>query len=97
LQDVLYSPFLKRLRTLDLRGCGVRHIGAHVVATAQPLTALRRLLLSGNAVGDVGARALAESPHLGGLEVLDLRDSGTRLKPATVEARRARFGGRVLL
>jgi hypothetical protein len=57
---------------------------------------MRRLFLAANHVGDAGARALAESPHLTGLDLLDLTGN-LLIGPRGRQALRERFGGRLRL
>jgi uncharacterized protein (TIGR02996 family) len=88
------SPHLAGLTTLVLGAQEVRDDGA--AAFGDPkcrLTALRRLHLSYCLIGDDGARALARSPHLAGLERLNL--AGNPIGSAGRRALRARFGDRV--
>jgi hypothetical protein len=56
---------------------------------------LKRLFLSHGGVGDEGALALARSPHLSGLELLDL--SHNALGPEVEAALRQRFGRALIL
>lgn len=57
------------------------------------LACLEGLDLSKNRIGDAGAQALVESPHLGDLKVLSLHSNPIR--KALQAALRARFGDRV--
>lgn len=81
-------PHLANLDRLDLWGC---QLGADVrpLASSVYLAGLRELNLSRNDLGDDEAAALAESPHLGGLRVLDVRDN-----PRLTEDDRGRLRGR---
>lgn len=63
------SPHLTGLTHLHLQGCGIETAGALALA-ASPLRQLRVLDLDNNAIGDEGARALAESPALAGARIL---------------------------
>jgi uncharacterized protein (TIGR02996 family) len=72
----------------NLRAAGVEAL------LGTPLAAhLRSLDLSGNGIGDRGARALAESPYLGGLSYLYI--NLTALAPADQARLRGRYGDRV--
>lgn len=62
---------LPGLKTLSLWGNSIRARGAVLLGDA-PLSSLRMLLLAGNGIGDEGAVALANNPHLGNLEQMDL-------------------------
>jgi uncharacterized protein (TIGR02996 family) len=68
-------------------------IAEHVARCAK-LSRLKRLNFSAAGISSVGGRALAASPHLANLEVLDLRTNPTMRAVATV---RKRFGKRVWL
>jgi uncharacterized protein (TIGR02996 family) len=63
---------------------------ALVVARSPRLAGLRFLRINGK-IGDEGARALCESPHLGGLQSLELR-SFSSVSAASRAALRERFG-----
>jgi uncharacterized protein (TIGR02996 family) len=65
------SPHLGRLERLTLRGGPLDAEGARQLARGG-LPALRRLGLFGTKIGNAGARALAEAPHLAALTHLDL-------------------------
>jgi hypothetical protein len=67
---------------------------AEAVARCPKLAHLKRLSFHGAGLGSAGGRALAASPHLANLEVLDLRNNPRLLAKATV---RKRFGKRVWL
>jgi uncharacterized protein (TIGR02996 family) len=68
--------------------------GVAALASSPVLTQVRRLRLGGNrAVGDAAALALARSPYLRRLALLDL--PGTAIGPEGRRALRARFGDRV--
>jgi uncharacterized protein (TIGR02996 family) len=93
------------LRSLELRvhtvnlaapGWTTRNVAlAQVMARCPGLAGLRRLALDYAGVGEEGARALVESPHLNALEYLDLRNNGIGIE---VEAAlRRRFGKAVIL
>jgi uncharacterized protein (TIGR02996 family) len=103
-------PFLAawpfpRLRTLDL-GARVTERApqtwrdrwadvAIMIANSASVRSLRRLFLVGCGVGNAGARALADSPNLDKLDILDLKYNP--LSDAARTRLRRRFGRRVLL
>src|SRR5262249_16970679 len=66
---------------------------APVIAGAEHLKTLEHLNLSGNAISDEGARALAAS-HFENIRLLDL--SGCRIGKKAAGALRERFGDRVI-
>jgi uncharacterized protein (TIGR02996 family) len=66
---------------------------AMAIAGSACLRSLRGLSLSGCGIGDAGGRALANSPHLDDLAVLDLKDNP--MSAAVRRRLRARFGRRV--
>jgi uncharacterized protein (TIGR02996 family) len=70
------SPYLTRLVELDL-GDTIALDDKALVALAHSsnLAGLRRLVLSGNKIGNKGIAALAESPHVAGLRSLVLHDN----------------------
>jgi hypothetical protein len=88
------APFAPRLRFLDLSGNPLGRKGLTALA-ATPLPALAELRLMQCEADDVGAKALAASPHLPGLVHLDL--SGHRLSAKAVAALRERFGDGLVL
>ena len=59
----------RRLVSLDLGGCGLMDADAILLASAPGLSGLRRLVLDTNAIGPVGARALAGAVHLTHLDL----------------------------
>jgi uncharacterized protein (TIGR02996 family) len=67
---------------------------AVAIARSSCLQALRRLRLAGCGIGDAGGRALADSPHLDGLDVLDLTDNP--MSPTVRYQLLDRFGWRVI-
>src|SRR5262249_56369958 len=79
-EALLASPRLPRLEALDLSGRGLGHeltpnigdAGVVRLAGCPGAAKLRVLVLDQNALADAGARALAESPYLGGLRALYL-------------------------
>jgi uncharacterized protein (TIGR02996 family) len=86
---------LTGLRSLSLWDGSITDAGAAELAGWQGGMRLRTLILHSNRIGDAGADTLANSPHLAGVEQLDLRRN-----PISHAARRrlvARFGGAVLL
>ena len=93
------------LRSLELRvhtvipstpGWTTRNVAlARVIAQCAGLAGLRRLALGHAGIGEEGARALVDSPHLNGLEYLDLRDNGIGL--GAEPPLRFRFGPAVIL
>lgn len=68
---------------------------AQTIAQCGGLSGLRRLHLNHTGVGDEGALALARSPHLAGLEVLDLSNNAP--SPEVEAELRERFGKRLCL
>jgi hypothetical protein len=79
--EALAFALLSSLKLLDLRNCGITDRGAAALARALARGALLSdLLLSGNALGDAGAAALAagvlaRSGALGGPLALELRNA----------------------
>jgi uncharacterized protein (TIGR02996 family) len=67
---------------------------ARMIAASGLPGQVRRLDLTGCGIGNVGGQALAASPRLRNLELLDLRDNP--LDKATKAALRKQFGSRVL-
>jgi uncharacterized protein (TIGR02996 family) len=74
------SPFLRRLRELDLCACFIRTEGAEALAASSGLSSLRVLNLHHNSIGDAGAEALAGASWAGGL--IDLRLESNHISPA---------------
>jgi uncharacterized protein (TIGR02996 family) len=68
---------------------------ATTLARCPGLAGLKRLWLRHAGVGDEGGRALARSPHLAGLGLLNLE--GNALSPNVEAELRQRFGGRLCL
>ena len=67
------SPYLERIRVLDLAYGGIRKIGALQALLAAPsLKKLQTLRLYHGDIGDDVAIALANCPYLGGLKLLSL-------------------------
>lgn len=87
---LLRSQYLGHLESLDLSFNGLCDGGARVVARSRATPRLRSLLLTDNGqISGKGVEALATSPHLSGLRVLDVsgndvNDAGVR---AVVESR----------
>ncbi|MDY3555634.1 TIGR02996 domain-containing protein [Gemmata sp. JC717] len=94
LRDLFRSPHLARLAALDLYNSRVDDALASEIADGR-FRELRELLLGANAVGNVGGRALAASPHLAGLRKLDLR--GNSLDHPTRALLLTKFASRVNL
>lgn len=70
------SPYLERIRVLDLAYGGIRKIGAlQALLTAPSLQKLRTLRLFHGGIGDAVAVALANCPYLRGLKLLTLYSS----------------------
>jgi uncharacterized protein (TIGR02996 family) len=87
---------LPALEVLSLSRNMLTDTGVFDLANTEHLHKLRRLILSGNAIGDAGAIALAERWPRGAadrLEYLGLRDSAVGFDGT--DALVARFGGRV--
>jgi uncharacterized protein (TIGR02996 family) len=68
-------PGLRTLRSLSVWGNQLRQRGGEDLLSA-PMPALRLLLISGNTIGDRGARALASNHSLTRLEQADLSGNG---------------------
>jgi uncharacterized protein (TIGR02996 family) len=70
------SPYLERIRVLDLAYDGIRKIGAlRALLDSPSLKNLRTLRLSKGGIGDDVAMALASCPYLEGLKLLSLYSS----------------------
>jgi uncharacterized protein (TIGR02996 family) len=100
LRHLCESPHLTYLRRLGLGGVSLTDRGYQTLARAPFAARLKELRVGKGpyqdcreAPGDVGARALAESPHLGQIEALHVELRG--LSPDVVQALRGRFGDRV--
>lgn len=89
------SPHLGNLTALDLHNNRANDATAALLADGR-FPHLAELRLSGNDVRDAGALALARSPHLDGLRVLDV-STNYQLGPQARTALRAKFGKRVKL
>lgn len=83
LRDLFASPHLQNLLVLDLHNNGADDEVARDLADGRFPT-LTELWLGSNPVGNAGSQALAASPHLGQLRVLDLR--GCRITDAGVRS-----------
>jgi uncharacterized protein (TIGR02996 family) len=90
-QDFTTLPGLANLRCLDLWSNLIADEGAKNLAACEHLGNLTELVLARNQIRDEGTLALISSPGLHNLERLDLRDN-RKLKPATLERLRERFG-----
>jgi uncharacterized protein (TIGR02996 family) len=88
------SVALGAVRELGLKWCALGDEQTARLIRHPWVTRLRRLDLSSNHIGPEGGWAIAESPHLGGLEFLNLRGNPLTDTPAA-EAVRRRFDGRV--
>ena len=82
------------LETLRLDYCSISRDGVRLLAASPLLARVKMLGLGGNNLTDPSAMALAKSPHLDGVELLDL-GSYTTFSPETAKALKARFGKRV--
>src|SRR5207253_2870397 len=85
---------LGNLRQLNLSDSKLGDAGACALAAA-PLDHLTRLVLLHNRIRSRGVIALARSPHLEGIEVLNL--TGDAIGSRAAAALRERFGRRVKL
>jgi uncharacterized protein (TIGR02996 family) len=83
-------PDLKRLKALLLARNDIQTEGAITIAGMQQLKVLETLDLVGNGITDVGARAIAQSPYLGGLK--ELRMSRNPFKKKSWTMLELRFG-----
>jgi uncharacterized protein (TIGR02996 family) len=66
------SPFLARIRELDLTYTPIHLEGLRILAQSPHAANLVRLEIGNNNIGDSGARLLAHTPRLPGLRELDL-------------------------
>ncbi|MEL6181607.1 MAG: hypothetical protein AAFS10_21795 [Myxococcota bacterium] len=74
LEALLKAPMLQSVVWLDLCGNSIGVKGARLLGQRLgKLPSLKRLSLMSSRMGPQGAVALADSPHLGGLEQLDVR------------------------
>jgi uncharacterized protein (TIGR02996 family) len=93
-QALTAKPPFPRLRALRLRECNLNTECGLLLADWPGLATLRTLVLAGNRIRTAAIRALIASPHLGDLQLLDLRRN---LMHAALERDlRARFGERVI-
>jgi uncharacterized protein (TIGR02996 family) len=74
LRDLLASPYLGRLRVLDLHGNRADDAVARTLTNGR-FEDLVELWLGSNAIGNVGAAALADHTRLKRLRLLDLRNN----------------------
>jgi len=76
LEDLLGSPRLRNLRSLNIKGhpFGLAHVRA--VANSPALAGLRHLGVFCSTIHAAGAESLASSPHLRNLESLELNGCG---------------------
>jgi uncharacterized protein (TIGR02996 family) len=95
LSDLLASPYLGRLTALELDRTEADDTAATAIADGR-FPDLAELYLGTSRVGDGGARALADSPHLPKLRLLDLRNNPITA-PAVRGALQRRFGKAVKL
>lgn len=72
LAELLRSPHLARLTSLSLTRLGLDDEDAKAIAQAEAMRTVRWLALGGNKIGRPGVEALAASPWLANLAVLDL-------------------------
>lgn len=91
LRALLASPHLRRLTALDLYGSQADNDVAVDIADGR-FPDLAELVLTSTAVGEAGALALANSPHLDKLRLLDLRNCPIDGRSAAARALRKRFG-----
>jgi hypothetical protein len=100
------GPLVAQLECLRLRGTFLYDTGPEALARCERLSTLTHLDLVDNIIGERGLRAIAGSPYLSPLTVLDLRwnhcenAEGVEIGVCSPETRRlleARFGSRVLL
>lgn len=87
---------LPAVRRLALTHLALRDEAVATLVASPWVAQLTALDLGGNGfITDVGATALANSPHLGGLTALNLTPYADRITEAGKAALRARFGDRV--
>lgn len=72
-----------RLRVLELRGCEVGPLGVAVLVAARFFGQLDALGLADNGLDNDAGKALAASPHVGRLKLLDLRGNAIQGRVAT--------------
>lgn len=91
LRALFASPHLRRLTALDLYGSHADNDVAIDLADGR-FPDLAELVLTSTAVGEAGALALARSPHLDNLRLLDLGHTAIDGRSAAARALRKRFG-----
>ncbi len=84
------SPFLRKLRGLNLSHNGFGDPEACDLAQNPRLAQVERLSLAHNRIGNAGAQALAQSPHLRNVTRIDL--TSNRIGGDGLAALAARFG-----
>jgi uncharacterized protein (TIGR02996 family) len=75
LAELLRSPHLAHLSSLALQGLELVDEDARAIARADALRTLHYLSLANNRIGPAGVEALAASPFLARLDVLDLSNN----------------------
>jgi uncharacterized protein (TIGR02996 family) len=93
LNELLSSPYLTRLRSLELSDNWLGLEGARRLADWLGLGRLSYLGLASTGMRDDGVQALLESPHLGRLEGLDLSAVSLPRETGKLIARCARLAG----
>lgn len=93
LRALLASPHLQNLKVLDLHGNGADDGVAGAIADGR-FPNLAELWLGSNAIGSAGAHELTRSPHLAGLQLLDLRGNA-HISAGAQAALKSKFGKRV--
>lgn len=72
-EELFASPYLGRLRSLSMDGCGLRDIHLHMLASAPQVTRLRWLSVADNRLSLAAAEALAASPSMKELRFAEFR------------------------
>jgi uncharacterized protein (TIGR02996 family) len=90
LRDLFASPYLAKLTAIDLYGSLGDDALARELASGR-FPDLAELRLGANAIGDAGARALAESPHLTNVRLIGLGHNPIADR-SVLSALRKRFG-----
>lgn len=93
-RELFQSPYVGRLRTLDLSDRRIGDRGLDRIRRAKPLDGVRRLRLRACNLSDRGAVRFAETASVRSLEELDV--SLNDLSPECVELLRDRFGRSVV-